>query len=208
MTIRALVPVKKLSSAKSRLAGTLAPALRRRLVLHLAAHVIGVLRQTVDEIFMLTEELICEFADLKQLPDRGAGLNSCLARAAEILPHAPGDVLIVIFPDLPLLMAEDVEALIKAGAGGVAIAADHTGYGTNAVALAAPKTFQFCFGPSSRYLYEAQASRQAVLLRDGLAFDVDDARQLHLCPPEFQADFIGKEAVTFYQKRTSPFSLF
>jgi 2-phospho-L-lactate guanylyltransferase len=186
VTTRALVPLKKLARAKSRLAGALPPHLRRRLVLHMANHVIGVLRETVDQIFMLTEEMISEFADLTQLSDTGAGLNPSLARAAQILPHAPGDVLIVIFPDLPLLTPPDVGALMRAGAGGVAVAADYTGDGTNALALGAPETFQFCFGPRSRYLHEAQAMRATVVHRDGLAFDVDDASQLHLCPAEFQ----------------------
>ncbi len=187
MTIRAIVPLKKLTSAKSRLAGALPPAPRRRLVLHMAAHVIAVLKPTVDEIYMLTEEFVEEFANVTQLHDCGAGLNASLQRAAGNLAHTPGDVLMVIFPDLPLLSQADVMALIRAGSDGAAIAADHNRCGTNAVALAAPEDFRFCFGPGSLALHKVQAPRAVVLHRDGLAFDVDDPSQLHLCPPEYLA---------------------
>jgi 2-phospho-L-lactate guanylyltransferase len=157
----------------------------------MAAHVINVLRQTVDQTFMLTEEPVSEFADVTQLPDSAAGLNASLMRAARLLPHKAGDILIVIFPDLPLLAPADVTALIDACAGGVAIAADHHGTGTNAVALTAPGKFEFSFGAGSRRLHEEQAARNdlraAVLHCDGLAFDIDDAELLHLCPAEFRS---------------------
>ncbi len=191
MTIRALVPLKKLTSAKSRLAGAVAPEMRRRLVLHMAAHVIGVLRRTVDEIIMLAEDPVEEFAGLAQIRDVEAGLNANIMRAVRLLPHAPGDLMIVIFPDLPLLAPADVTALIEACAEGIAIATDHHGSGTNAIAMAAPEHFQFCFGADSRTLHAAEAARRGVpavvLVRDGLAYDVDDVHSLHRCLPEFQA---------------------
>lgn len=190
-TVRALVPLKALTSAKSRLADIMPPEQRRDLVLHMATHVVDVLRQTVDEIVMLTTEPVSAFADLPRLADTAAELNDNLMAAVRSLTHARGDVLLVIFPDLPLLGAADVQALVAAAAGGIALAPDHNRTGTNALALRDPLRFRFQFGANSRALHEAEAARHglSVLLleRDGLAYDVDDSSMLHICPAEFHA---------------------
>ena len=191
MTIRAFVPLKKLPCAKSRLARALPPETRQRLVLEMAEHVVGVLKPMVDEVIILTSEPLSRFADLPQLVDTQNGLNANLMLGVWEVPHEPGDILIVIFPDLPLLTAADVNALIRASAAGIAIAPDHHGLGTNAIAIADARFFCFRFGPGSRRLHAMEAARQGyqavIVEREGLAYDVDDASMLHLCGPALGA---------------------
>jgi 2-phospho-L-lactate guanylyltransferase len=96
----------------------------------------------------------------------------------------PGDRLLVVFADLPLLDDGDLAALLGACVDGFAIAPDRLGVGVNAVAFTQPLAVDFCFGPDSRRRFEAEARRLArppiVVQRAGLALDIDDEASLTL----------------------------
>jgi 2-phospho-L-lactate guanylyltransferase len=184
MSVRALVPLKRLSEAKSRLAAALPAAERRRLVLDMAAHVLGVVRAHVDETFLLTTELVSELGPVPELLDEADGLNPSLARAARRLDARAGDRLLVVFADLPLVSAGDLDALAAAAERGFAIAPDRHGVGVNAVGFRQPLDVDFCFGPDSRHRFEAEARRlgqtPVLVQRPGLGLDIDDADSLAL----------------------------
>lgn len=174
MTVRALIPLKSSGEAKSRLAPSLAPAGRAALAVAMATHVAQIAAACVDELFVLgPEALPC----LPRLDCPGEGLNADLAHACAALPWRVGDMLLVLPADLPMLIEGDVHALIAAATGGVAIAPDRAGTGTNGLALAVA-SFRFAFGPGSRAAHEAEAIRlggaaAAIVMRPGLAFDID-----------------------------------
>jgi 2-phospho-L-lactate guanylyltransferase len=184
MSVRAIVPLKRPSEAKSRLAGAMSDEARRRLALAMAAHVIAVARTVVDEVFLLTPEPIAAFEGVPALFDAAEGLNASLDQAALRLPALPGDTLVVLHADLAVLEPADVAALVEAAARGVAIAPDRHATGVNAVAFRPPLDLRFCFGPGSRAGFEAGAvrlGRDPILVeRPGLALDVDDAESLAL----------------------------
>jgi 2-phospho-L-lactate guanylyltransferase len=184
MTLRALVPLKALSLAKSRLADVLPPDERRRLVLSMAEHVLAVVREAVDETILLATQPIPELGDVPMLLDTADELNANLERAVQSLAARPGDGVLVVFADLPLLDRDDMAALIAASAQGLAIAPDRLGVGVNAIGFRPPLALNFCFGPGSRQGFEAEAARlgrRAVLVeRPGLALDIDDAESLAL----------------------------
>lgn len=176
MTVRALVPIKALGEAKSRLADTLAPRERKWLMLGMLAHVIDAVKRAgvVDELVLLGPSGSPAFAGVRAMPAGGEGLNADLGAAAARL-HGTS-LLLVIAADLPDLDAGDVAALHAAAvAYGIAIAPDHCGAGTNALAFRAPASIPFAFGNSSRARHvEAAGPAHVIVDRPGLAFDVDD----------------------------------
>ena len=182
MTVRAVVPLKPLRNAKSRLSAVLSPAERRALALDMAEHVVGVLLQVVDEVFLLGSTALPAYPELPCLKDSGGGLNRALDRAIDALPHTSGDILLVVAGDLPLLGVLDVKALVAAAEAGVALAPDRARTGTNALGLRSPRDFRFRFGSRSCEAHTAEAARVGasceVIARSGLALDVDDADSL------------------------------
>jgi 2-phospho-L-lactate guanylyltransferase len=97
-------------------------------------------------------------------------LNADLARARALL-SAP---LLVLNADLPLLTPTALLAFVaSAEAYGCALAADRHGAGTNAVALLPGVPFRFAFGPGSLAAHLRSAPRASVVLRTGLACDLD-----------------------------------
>src|SRR3546814_2288363 len=69
--------------------------------------------------------------------------------------------MIFIHGDLPLLVPEEIEALIQAAGGGCALAPDRHGSGTNAIALMAAAPFEFAFGENSLALHRTTSGRRA-----------------------------------------------
>jgi len=104
-----------------------------------------------------------------------AGLDQ--ARAAAVAEGV--ETLVVLHGDLPELDVPDVQALIAAvpPEGGVAIAPDRGGSGTNGLALRPPPAIPFEFGTNS-FSAHREAARNAgvplaIVRRPGLAFDLD-----------------------------------
>ena len=117
------------------------------------------------------------------LRDRGTGLNAALERALPELLALGATRALIVFADLPLLSVEDFAALERAtAASGVALAPDHTGTGSNALGLALPSPFRLQFGVGSCARHQLESERigrpAALVLRPGLAFDVDEPDDL------------------------------
>jgi 2-phospho-L-lactate guanylyltransferase len=184
MITRALIPLKRLDQAKSRLAPVLTPAERRALVLQMVRHVIDVVSEEVDEAVLLATERVVELGDIPALFDAADELNGSIASATHALHAHAGDIVLVVFADLPLLSAEDVAALLDGAEHGFAIAPDRLDIGVNAVAFRMPLDVRFQFGIGSRRLFEAEALRLGLepvfVRRPSLALDIDDADSLAL----------------------------
>lgn len=203
MTLRALIPLKPLSLAKSRLAERLSADERRALALSMARHVIAVVSGEVDETILLVGEPMAEFSGLRVMIDAGDGLNASIACAAAALNARPGDGLLVVFADLPLIAADEVRALIAASAEGLALAPDRLGVGTNAVGFRQPLDLTFQFGPDSFGRFQAEARRLGLpavaVERPGLGLDIDDEESLALYVGE-----AGLAATSPLRSRTRP----
>lgn len=184
MTVRALVPIKALDQAKSRLADELPPRQRRWLVLGMLIHVLDTLKRApaIDEVVLLGPPDAPRVAGVRAMTDAGEGLNADLARAVARLDDTR--LWLVLAADLPDLEGGDVEALLAATAAhGVAIAPDHRGDGTNALGFGAPASIGFAFGAGSRARHAALAGAGHVIVeRPGLAFDLDDRAGLCRLP--------------------------
>ena len=181
MQSHVLVPVKRLDTAKSRLASVLAPDERAALMRRLLGGVLGAVRDAgVERVTLVTSEpLALEGTSLWD--DHGLPWNEALALAIREVVVEP--VVGIISADLPLLAADDVRALLAAvPERGIAIARATDG-GTNGVAIRPPDAVGTCFGsPGSALLHAALATAagvESVLVdRPGLAFDVDTPEDL------------------------------
>ena len=176
----ALIPVKELSSAKTRLSPLLDDGARRALTLAMYRDALdaALACPALDGVAAVTrdDELlsIAEEAGAQPMPEPG-GLNEALDSAAVTLAHR-SDVerLLVLAADLPLARAADIAAVVEASVD-VAIVPSNDG-GTNVMALT-PAAFAFRYGPNSARLH-VEAAREAGLSVEqldlpNLALDID-----------------------------------
>jgi 2-phospho-L-lactate guanylyltransferase len=191
MNCWAVVPVKTLSAAKSRLAPALSLRRRKAMVCLLLRRTLGILNSTDGIAGILvagkdrTVRAIARGAGAVFVPeDRRGGLNRALARAAAEAERRGADALIVLPADLPLLTAGDLSWTVNKirRAPYLAVAPDHTGHGTNLIVVSPPRLIRFSFGHRSFHRH-VQAARRAgvqatILLRRSLARDLDRPEDL------------------------------
>lgn len=182
-----LVPLKRLAHAKSRLADALAPAEREQLMRALVAHALSAVAAAagVERVTLVSAEpdapALARVHGADAWDDRGLPWNDALAAAAAELVAV--EAVAFVSADLPLLAAEDVEALaaaLPARGAAIARAADA---GTNAVALRPPGALRTCFGERGSAARHAQLAHAAgldaaILDRPGLALDLDSPEDL------------------------------
>lgn len=191
---QALVPLKDLVQAKSRLAGLLRPSERRALAQAMAEDVLNVLANHVNvaAITLVSDDpgagLLAQKygADCWSESSLGdGGLNSLIQSASERLLAAGNETLLVLHADLPLLTPEDISEVLhtQSELGGLIIGSDRHGRGTNLLAFdAASMPARFCFGADSCQAHAADARNAGVtveiLQRSGIGVDVDEAQDL------------------------------
>jgi 2-phospho-L-lactate guanylyltransferase len=200
--IVALVPVRSLSGAKSRLGepldaeerADLVRALLRRTVhaARAATRLAGVLVVSMDDA-LLQEARAMGAASLLQGAE---GLNEGLEEA-RLAVRAGTSAVLVLPVDLPDVSASAIDALAEAAEMArrdaqecpvVVLVPDHHGTGTNALLLAPPDAIPFRFGENSR------AAHQAAALAAGASYvEVDGVLGFDLDTPEdlLEADLRG-----------------
>lgn len=189
MSCWALVPIKARPECKGRLSGWLAPSARIDIVREMVGRVLAALRDapSIDSIAVVTPERDWLRPEVLVLDDPGRGLNAALDSARRALIVRGIDELVVLHADLPFVTATDIELLVSRGRRtGFALASDSACSGTNALYLAPPAAFRFCFGVDScrQHLQEgARLGLTAELVRTrGLEFDLDRGEDLlQLC---------------------------
>jgi 2-phospho-L-lactate guanylyltransferase len=190
----ALVPIRGLETAKSRLGGDLDAEERRDLVVDLlrrtlvatrdARRVAGTIVVTMDP----AAAGIARDHDAIGLVERAPGLNGAITAARSVAIARGATAVIVLPADLPAISADAVDAVIEAAetvtaeaAGVVALVTDRHGSGTNVLLVRPPTAIDPMFGPASRDLHRAAARSAGVTLieLDGpLSLDVDTADDL------------------------------
>jgi 2-phospho-L-lactate guanylyltransferase len=175
--IAAVVPLKRLSEAKSRLSRDIEPVERERLMLAMARHVVSALRDSpsIDIIAVSTPNEETALAlGATYLPDAG-GLNESLMVAQSWAQEIGAEGLLILPADLPLVGPADIESVVT-GPSGISIASTHDG-GTGALFLTPPACIPPEFGESSYARHILSARERAVPVRevdrDGLRFDLD-----------------------------------
>ncbi|WP_166396296.1 coenzyme F420-0:L-glutamate ligase [Rubrobacter marinus] len=191
MSLYAVVPVKDLAGAKSRLGPVLDPRGRATLTLTMMRNVLSALREAeVERAYVVSPDPdvldAARAAGATPLRQRSRGMNPALEEARE-RAVADGATSLLVFPaDLPLLRAADVEAVVGAGDGGrgrlAAVAPDAAGKGTNGLLLSPPDALPFLFGADSFAAHLGAAGERGVearvVERPNVGFDLDTADDL------------------------------
>ena len=190
----AIVPVKPLDTAKSRLAGVLAPAQRRRLVLTMLADVLDALANEpgVARTLVVTADAeVAQVATSRSLhtiaEPQVLGLNAGVEAGFAAAVRMRFGRALVLPADLPLLSADDLARLVAATDEAqhrpqVTLVPAVDGDGTNALLVAPPHALIPRFGPGSFLAHLGQALARRVDLRvrhlASLAVDIDTPADL------------------------------
>jgi len=178
-----LIPVKRLSESKLRLAGVLGPSQRRRLALSMLADVLLAaagwpLRMVVTSDHEAAS--LARSAGWSIVQDPGSGLNDAVAEGTTAGASAGATALLVLPFDVPLVTGRDLEELF-ATAADVVVACSDDG-GTSGLLRRPPGAIAARFGPESARSHAGAAGmaglRVQTLRLPGLSLDVDDPGDL------------------------------
>jgi 2-phospho-L-lactate guanylyltransferase len=185
----ALLPMKDLVQAKSRLGGVLASHERRALAQAMAEDVLTALAgcDHLAGILLVSDDpgadMLAHKYGAEMLPEASlgvVGLNAILTAACELLSNRGTDVIAIVHSDLPLLTTAEIESLLAAISQpgvDVVIAPDRRNDGTNLMVTGAEHRPVFRYGVGSCGAHQA-AAREAglnceLLPLPGAALDVD-----------------------------------
>ena len=166
----AIVPLKSMYLAKSRLAGVLEPAQRASLAWIMSEHVLATLREAgISPVRVVNGD---------------HDLNADVTEAAALAQMQGATDLLLVMADLPYLATDDIAALIEAGRTAKVVIAEAKDGGTNALLLKPPTVLRFAFSrerPSAQsHAEQARAAgiEPTVVRRPGLARDIDTPADL------------------------------
>lgn len=181
----AIVAIKTPGTAKSRLAGAMSAEDRQDLVTTMLAKVIHTVSKTlgVHRILLVSPDSALQFPGVQCIADQGYGLNGALDLGRRYALARGARAILALPADLPFLRVSDLRALLRAGsAGGMTIATDRHGSGTNALYLEPPDLIPFAFGTASFARHKRMAARRGVRMRTvrrrGLLWDIDTITDL------------------------------
>ncbi len=198
---RALIPVKALNEAKSRLAASLTQEQRKTLVLDMLHHVIATLLAS-DVLAGVTvvspDPLVLAKAETwgaRAQVEEEYGHNPALHAAALRELATGATALLTISADLPLLHPRDIQGMVEQSRlYDVVLAPSWEGTGTNALLVRPPLALPYLFGPGSLQSYLAETKKEGlrnVLYNSiGMALDVDtidDVEMFHCYETEGKA---------------------
>lgn len=174
-----IIPIKSFRLGKQRLSDALDDRRRQALGRALAGHTAGVVEDVnLLPLIVTADSQVAEWAiasGFPSLPDAGTGLTAA-ARVGTEWARAAKSRWIVLHGDLPLLSTSDVRALAEGlGAGHTVIAPSSDG-GTSAIGAVGDFRFEFGVGSFRRHLPRLSDAR--VVVRSGLALDVDSPNDL------------------------------
>lgn len=191
MNYRALIPVKALGEAKSRLADHLTKEERAALVLNMLRHVIEILGESnlFEQISVVSADTNVlaqvQLWGARPLLEEEQGHNPALHAAALQEITTGAQALLTISADLPFLQTSDICKMVEqAKQHDVVLAPSSEGTGTNALLVHPPLAVPYVFGPGSlqRYLAEARERhlRTTCYTSIGLTLDIDTIEDLDL----------------------------
>lgn len=168
MTVWAVIPVKPLRLAKSRLRDVLTPEERQMFAEAMLRHVLDVVRsvpQITGTLVISRDNHALALArehGAKTVQESGSPeLNVALMRATSIIGSWGSDAVLVLPADLPLIDASDISGILEMGQEprSVVISTDRNKDGTNALLMRPPGLIDFAYGDGS-------FQRHAVMARD------------------------------------------
>lgn len=194
MSIWAMVPIKPLNRAKSRLAAVLSSEQRETLALHMLIHNLKVLTQSpgIFGVLVISRDMKALSAaraiqGVHTLQESGTPeLNTALHRASRMLMSWGTSATLVLPADVPLIHCDDVQAMIDLGRfeHSVVIAPDRRRDGTNAMFMRPPDIIDYGFGVGSfkRHIQAAELAGAEVHIYESerMSLDIDSPEDLTL----------------------------
>jgi 2-phospho-L-lactate/phosphoenolpyruvate guanylyltransferase len=181
----AIIAVNERARCKTRLGALLGPERRAALASAMLERVLGAAcaAPVVDAVLVVSPERDRIPDDIPVIHDTGLDLNAAFDAGRRAARDRGATELLLLPADLPLLRPVDLCRLVQAGRrGGVAIAPDRHGHGTNGLHVPANAPFGLRFGAESCTRHEAEARRlgvQAKRVRSpGLWADLDTAEDM------------------------------
>lgn len=194
--VHAIVAVKGFERGKYRLAGVLTEAERHLLIKTMLNDVLDALRAApgIASINVLSSDITVLPKDVEQIVDPGTGLNAAVSHAARVVSNEGAHSMLFLPADLPLVTADDINALLAAASDHDAvIAPDARHSGTNALLLTPPQLIEPQFGEQS-FTAHVQAIRYSgarlqIVERPTLAHDIDVPADLHALSGGFRKGY-------------------
>lgn len=213
MKARALVPLKDLVEAKSRLSGLLSPAQRRALAQAMVEDVLCVLADHPDiaSVTLVSDDpsaqmLATKYGSRHWLESALGcrGLNPVLDKSCELLLRENDHAIVVLHADLPCLTAADISEVLDTldRQGGLVLGCDRHQKGTNLLAFDVASKVEFSFGAGSCAAHLASADARGIQVcrvhRPGIALDIDEPRDLALLLQHIESGLGGHCSQLFF----------
>ncbi|RLF17454.1 MAG: 2-phospho-L-lactate guanylyltransferase [Thermoprotei archaeon] len=193
LKVFAAVPVKELSSAKTRLSKLLSPDFKEVFVLAMLRDVLDALMSSssLSEVMVISSDPEI----LEEASRRGAvgidegeprGINEALRLAVDEALRRGAEALLIVPCDVPLIKASDIEKLMSflEPPPSMVISPSKNREGTNALLLAPPNVIALRFGPQSFQNHLEEASLRGVNVKiyesSSLALDIDEEEDLKI----------------------------
>lgn len=193
MNVWAIIPVKPLNRAKSRLSDVLTPEERQRLAERMLRHMLEVIQavpQIIGTLVISRDNKVLAIArEYNALTVQESGspeLNKALTRATQVVSSWRADSVIVLPADLPLIQPDDIIQMISKGQQGVSvvIATDQHCDGTNALFIRPPGVIPYAFGVQSFDVHCEMARAAGINLyvyeSERVALDIDLPEDLEI----------------------------
>lgn len=180
----AVIPVKRLDAAKSRLRGAVPPARHAELALAMVRDTASAVLagDTIAELVVVTDDPLVTAAvaemGARVVPDRPAGdLNAAMRYGADEVAGLDG-FRAVLAGDLPALRPGDLDEALTAAADQRSFVADAAGTGTVLLTAAPGEKLDPRFGVGSAEAHESSGARPLDGKWPGLRQDVDTPADL------------------------------
>lgn len=158
MNIWAIVPIKPLNRAKSRLAGVLDGKQREALSREMLEQTLGTLKkvQGIGGVLVISRDTgalsIARRYEAQTVQESGSPeLNEALTRATKVVATWNARGVLVVASDIPLMCVEDLEGMLALAKypPAVVVAPDRHRDGTNALLIRPPELIPYRFGEGS-----------------------------------------------------------
>lgn len=191
MNVWAIVPVKPLSRAKSRLSDVMLPDDREELASRLLKRTVRLLLSlsAIEGVLVISRDsqALAIVRDLGAQTVQESGtpeLNNALLRATQVLKAWGANASLIVPADIPLLKRDDIESMVTLGRyhNSVVLAPDRHERGTNLMLVRPPGLIPYAYGDNS-FLQHQQLARDigaSVLIyrSERVALDLDTADDL------------------------------
>lgn len=187
--IFAIIPVKKLDEAKSRLSPLLANKERKDFCLKMLEDVLRSVKsmEGISQTVVVSKDPVvrqaAETFEAVFLEERKTGMNQAVSEAIDWCIQKEATSVLVLPADIPLIVPMDLDMILSSGEGvSIVVSPSRSGEGTNALLLTPPDVTPTFFGPLSfrKHVEEAKKRKLSfcILRSSRISFDVDTVRDL------------------------------